>query len=177
MFHIPLSSKVSVVVVNLSVLKREMLEIQAAYVTHIFCNPHLHLNADNSIQHTPIRPPTAMPPRSAAAGALRFTSSILSLPHTGAASCLPPAYLVPLRQLQQRQQQRNASILSLLADNPGAYSKRIRKGRGPASGKGKTAGRGQKGQHAHGKVPAGFQGGQTPLEITKPARGRNAYNP
>jgi large subunit ribosomal protein L15 len=26
-------------------------------------------------------------------------------------------------------------------------------------------------------VPAGFQGGQTPLEITTPVRGRNKYNP
>ncbi|KAF2276801.1 ribosomal protein L15 [Westerdykella ornata] len=77
----------------------------------------------------------------------------------------------------QQPQKRNASILSSLSDNPGAYHKRIRRGRGPASGKGKTAGRGQKGQHAHGKVPAGFQGGQTPLEITKPVRGRNKYNP
>jgi large subunit ribosomal protein L15 len=74
-------------------------------------------------------------------------------------------------------QQRSASILSSLSDTKGAYSKKIRKGRGPASGKGKTAGRGQKGQHAHGKVPAGFQGGQTPLSITKPERGRDKYNP
>jgi len=74
-------------------------------------------------------------------------------------------------------QARSASILASLSDNAGAYHKRIRRGRGPASGKGKTAGRGQKGQHAHGKVPAGFQGGQTPLEITTPVRGRRKYNP
>jgi large subunit ribosomal protein L15 len=121
-----------------------------------------------------------MPPRPAvAAAALR----IFVRPHTSttaaATTCLlAPTYLVPLRHTIQRQhQQRNASILSSLADNPGAYHKRIRKGRGPASGKGKTAGRGQKGQHAHGKVPRGFQGGQTPLSITKPERGRGVYNP
>ncbi|KAF3033394.1 YmL10 [Didymella keratinophila] len=76
-----------------------------------------------------------------------------------------------------QQQQRSTSILSSLSDNSGAYSKRIKRGRGPASGKGKTAGRGQKGQHAHGKVPAGFEGGQTPQWITNPERGRGKYNP
>jgi large subunit ribosomal protein L15 len=59
-------------------------------------------------------------------------------------------------------QQRSASILGSLSDNKGAYNKRIRRGRGPASGKGKTSGRGHKGQNQHGKVPAGFNGGQTP---------------
>ncbi|KAF2503189.1 ribosomal protein L15 [Lophium mytilinum] len=68
-------------------------------------------------------------------------------------------------------QQRAASILSSLSDNAGAYSKRKRLGRGPASGKGKTSGRGQKGQKAHGKVPAGFNGGQTKLEVTQGPRG------
>jgi len=38
-----------------------------------------------------------------------------------------------------------------------------RVGRGHATGKGKTAGRGQKGQKARGKVRVGFEGGQTPL--------------
>ncbi|KAH8724151.1 ribosomal protein L18e/L15P [Phaeosphaeriaceae sp. PMI808] len=73
-------------------------------------------------------------------------------------------------------QHRCASILSSLSDRAGAYNKKIRRGRGPASGKGKTGGRGQKGQHAHGKVPAGFEGGQTPLSITKPERGRGKHN-
>jgi hypothetical protein len=36
---------------------------------------------------------------------------------------------------------RNTSILASLSDNPTAYNKRIRRGRGPASGKGKTSGR------------------------------------
>lgn len=68
-------------------------------------------------------------------------------------------------------QHRRASILSSISDNPGAYKKRIRVGRGPASGKGKTSGRGHKGQKQHGKVPRGFNGGQTPLEIVKGIRG------
>lgn len=105
-----------------------------------------------------------MPPR---LKALRLASSCLARP---TAAPIAAAFLAPA-------QQRSASILSSLSDTKGAYSKKIRKGRGPSSGKGKTAGRGQKGQHAHGKVPAGFEGGQTPLSVTKPPRGNNQYNP
>ena len=72
---------------------------------------------------------------------------------------------------------RSASILSSLSDNPGAYSKKIRRGRGPSSGKGKTSGRGHKGQKQHGKVPAGFNGGQTPLEVVHGKRGfKNVFS-
>jgi large subunit ribosomal protein L15 len=78
----------------------------------------------------------------------------------------PAPFLLPFLQ-----QQRSASILSGLSDTPGAYNKRIRRGRGPASGKGKTAGRGHKGQKQHGKVPAGFNGGQTPDEVVAGPRG------
>lgn len=73
-------------------------------------------------------------------------------------------------------QQRSASILSGLSDNPGAYHKKIRRGRGPSSGKGKTSGRGHKGQKQHGKVPRGFNGGQTPDEVVHGVRGfENVY--
>ncbi|KAL9593877.1 MAG: hypothetical protein Q9219_007344 [cf. Caloplaca sp. 3 TL-2023] len=68
-------------------------------------------------------------------------------------------------------QQRSASILSGISDNPGAYHKKIRRGRGPSSGKGKTSGRGHKGQKQHGKVPRGFNGGQTPDEVVHGTRG------
>lgn len=68
-------------------------------------------------------------------------------------------------------QQRSASILSSLSDTKGAYNKRIRRGRGPASGKGKTSGRGHKGQKQHGKVPVGFNGGQTPDWVVAGPRG------
>lgn len=46
---------------------------------------------------------------------------------------------------------------------PGAKKAKTRVGRGIAAGKGKTAGRGTKGQNARGKVRPGFEGGQHPL--------------
>lgn len=108
-----------------------------------------------------------MPPR---LRTVRLAASLLSRSQqTPTASLAAPLVI--------RGQKRCASILSSLSDNPGAYNKKIRRGRGPASGKGKTGGRGQKGQHAHGKVPAGFEGGQTPQSITNPERGRGKYNP
>lgn len=57
-----------------------------------------------------------------------------------------------------------------LAPAPGSHKQAIRKGRGHASGKGKTAGRGTKGQNARagGGVPAWFEGGQTPIHIRIP---------
>lgn len=51
---------------------------------------------------------------------------------------------------------------------PGAHRPRTRKGRGIAAGKGKTAGRGTKGTGARGTVPAGFEGGQMPLQRRLP---------
>ena len=57
---------------------------------------------------------------------------------------------------------------------PGSTKNPKRKGRGPGSGNGKTAGRGQKGQKArtgHSKVPARFEGGQMPLHRRLPKRG------
>ncbi|KAF7113596.1 hypothetical protein CNMCM5793_002952 [Aspergillus hiratsukae] len=92
---------------------------------------------------------------------------ILSKPAVSSAS--PLSFLIP----QFQQQSRNAHILASLSDTPGAYNKRIRRGRGPASGKGKTSGRGHKGQKQHGKVPAGFNGGQTPEIVVHGERGFN----
>lgn len=53
---------------------------------------------------------------------------------------------------------------------PGSNPKRRRVGRGIASGQGKTAGRGTKGQKARagGSIPAWFEGGQTPLHVRIP---------
>uniref|UniRef100_A0A2P2J3J9 Uncharacterized protein MANES_12G150400 n=1 Tax=Rhizophora mucronata TaxID=61149 RepID=A0A2P2J3J9_RHIMU len=48
---------------------------------------------------------------------------------------------------------------------------KTRKGRGIGSGKGKTAGRGHKGQKARGTMKFGFEGGQTPLRRRMPKRG------
>ncbi len=50
----------------------------------------------------------------------------------------------------------------------GARHRKTRKGRGEAAGKGKTAGRGTKGTGARGTVPAGFEGGQLPLQQRLP---------
>ncbi len=58
---------------------------------------------------------------------------------------------------------------------PGAARTAYRKGRGPGSGNGKTAGRGHKGQKARsgGGVRPGFEGGQTPYFRQVPKRGFN----
>ena len=64
--------------------------------------------------------------------------------------------------------------LNELRDNPGATKDRIRVGRGISSGKGKTAGRGQKGQKSRSGVSIhGFQGGQMPIYRQLPKRGFN----
>src|SRR5687767_13875000 len=68
--------------------------------------------------------------------------------------------------------------LNELRDNEGARKSRMRVGRGIGSGKGKTAGRGQKGQKARSGVSiAGFEGGQMPLHMRIPKRGFNSLNP
>ena len=63
--------------------------------------------------------------------------------------------------------------LSKLSPVAGSTQVGKRKGRGPGSGNGKTAGRGHKGLYARsgGKVRAGFEGGQMPLVRRVPKRG------
>jgi large subunit ribosomal protein L15 len=64
--------------------------------------------------------------------------------------------------------------LNELNDNYGARKGRMRVGRGIGSGKGKTAGRGQKGAKARSGVSInGFEGGQMPLHMRLPKRGFN----
>ncbi|AXJ94426.1 MULTISPECIES: 50S ribosomal protein L15 [unclassified Sphingomonas] len=64
--------------------------------------------------------------------------------------------------------------LNELRDNQGARKSKIRVGRGIGSGKGKTGGRGQKGQKSREGVSiAGFEGGQMPLHMRLPKRGFN----
>ncbi|KAF0694470.1 Aste57867_14638 [Aphanomyces stellatus] len=78
-------------------------------------------------------------------------------------STAAPAIMEPIR-------------LNNLADNPGAVRKGKRLGRGIGSGKGKTCGRGHKGQKARSgrSGPAlGFEGGQTPIYQRVPKRGFN----
>jgi large subunit ribosomal protein L15 len=62
--------------------------------------------------------------------------------------------------------------LNEIADKPGSRKARMRVGRGIGSGKGKTAGRGVKGQKARtGVAVKGFEGGQMPLHRRLPKRG------
>jgi large subunit ribosomal protein L15 len=64
--------------------------------------------------------------------------------------------------------------LNEISDNPGARQSRMRIGRGIGSGKGKTGGRGGKGQTARTGVRIkGFEGGQMPLHRRLPKRGFN----
>ena len=64
-----------------------------------------------------------------------------------------------------------------LHDNEGASRKKKRIGRGPGSGKGKTGGRGMKGQKSRSGVAIkGYEGGQMPLYQRLPKRGFNNPN-
>jgi large subunit ribosomal protein L15 len=101
-------------------------------------------------QHRQHIPPT-MPPRLP----FRLLAPSVATPATSL-----PTFLVPFVT-----QTRPASILSDLRDIPSSYNKKIRRGRGPSSGKGQKSGRGHKGQKQKGKAPAGFEGGQTPDHI------------
>ena len=73
--------------------------------------------------------------------------------------------------------------LNELRDNPGAHLKSKRLGRGIGSGKGKTSGKGHKGQSAReGVALNGFEGGQLPIYRRLPKRGfvnifRKSYAP
>lgn len=60
-----------------------------------------------------------------------------------------------------------------LSPAPGSKTVKKRKGRGPGTGNGKTAGRGHKGQNARsgGGVRPGFEGGQMPIYRRLPKRG------
>jgi large subunit ribosomal protein L15 len=67
--------------------------------------------------------------------------------------------------------------LNELRDNPGATKTKKRIARGPGSGKGKTAGRGIKGQKSRSGVAIkGYEGGQMPLYQRLPKRGFNNPN-
>ncbi len=68
--------------------------------------------------------------------------------------------------------------LSELAPNYGAKTNKFRVGRGHATGNGKTAGKGHKGQNARsgGGVRPGFEGGQMPLYRRLPKRGFKCRN-
>ena len=62
--------------------------------------------------------------------------------------------------------------LNEIRDNPKARTKKVRVGRGPGSGRGKTSGKGHKGQLARtGVAVRSFEGGQMPLHRRLPKRG------
>jgi large subunit ribosomal protein L15 len=66
--------------------------------------------------------------------------------------------------------------LNQLQDNPGARKSRMRVGRGIGCGKGKTCGRGYKGQTSRSGVAIkGFEGGQMPIHRRLPKRGFNNH--
>lgn len=67
------------------------------------------------------------------------------------------------RIVEQCQSIRSVHILGTLKPAPNSTQETKRLGRGPSSNKGKTSGRGQKGQKARGKVKPWFEGGQTPI--------------
>ena len=119
-------------------------------------NPRHRLNL--LLFYWDLRSERIMPPR---------LLSKLSPPLFSLCSTTLAPFLLPFLYTQQR----TASILANLSDTPGAYHRKIRRGRGPSSGKGKTAGRGYNGQKAKGKVPRGFNGGQTPPEVSHGLRG------
>lgn len=57
-----------------------------------------------------------------------------------------------------------------LSPAKGSKTRKLRVGRGDSSGKGRTCGRGTKGQKARGQVPPHFEGGQTPLHRRLPKK-------
>ncbi|HEX4184142.1 MAG TPA: 50S ribosomal protein L15 [Caulobacteraceae bacterium] len=64
--------------------------------------------------------------------------------------------------------------LNEIRDNAGSHKRRMRVGRGEGSGKGKTGGRGVKGQKSRSGVAIdAFEGGQMPLYMRMPKRGFN----
>jgi large subunit ribosomal protein L15 len=83
----------------------------------------------------------------------------------------------PIRRWGSIPVRRSDMKLNELHDNPGATKKRMRIGRGPGSGKGKTAGRGIKGQKSRSGVAINaYEGGQMPLYQRLPKRGFNKPN-
>jgi len=83
----------------------------------------------------------------------------------------------PIRFGDRIRHWRSEMRLNELRDNPGATKPRRRVGRGPGSGKGRTSGRGMKGQKSRsGTAMKGYEGGQMPLYQRLPKRGFNKPN-
>ncbi|CAN8251615.1 unnamed protein product [Cochlearia groenlandica] len=101
-----------------------------------------------------------------------ISSSILQCNHSPTVFAPIPTFFASRGASSLQGIKRCYSLLSLndLRDNVPRKLK-TRKGRGIGSGKGKTAGRGHKGQKARGTMKFGFEGGQTPLRRRLPKRG------
>jgi large subunit ribosomal protein L15 len=98
--------------------------------------------------------------------------------HGGAYSFSTAARKHDSQQQQQQQEVIQFVRLNDLMNNPGARHQKRRVGRGIGSGRGKTCGRGHKGQKSRsgGRVHLTFEGGQTPLHKLLPKRGFNNKN-
>src|SRR5690606_37910101 len=81
---------------------------------------------------------------------------------------------LPIFPARQKRKRGHDMKLNDLRENEGCGKRKMRVGRGIGSGKGKTAGRGQKGQTSRPGVSTnGFEGGQMPLHMRLPKRGFN----
>ena len=96
------------------------------------------------------------------------TSQMFFTPHMLLASSYPMRQFAAFQRLEE-QQRRSQTLLPFtpnnLWDNYGARREKVRVGRGPGSGKGKTAAKGHKGQYARtgGTIARGFEGGQADM--------------
>ncbi|KAF3903474.1 hypothetical protein ABW20_dc0107047 [Dactylellina cionopaga] len=108
-----------------------------------------------------------MIPSTTALRALRQTLRQLSASPISISNPSVASFILPFNQV------RHSSILGDLRDIRSQHSNKKRLGRGPSSGKGKTSGRGHKGQGQRGGhgIPKNFEGGQTPQFITNPVKG------
>jgi large subunit ribosomal protein L15 len=98
-------------------------------------------------------------------------SAELSFPQGEGATTIKPSPDLVRAQISK---ERHMTKLNEIAPREGSTKGRMRIGRGPGSGKGKTGGRGVKGQKARSGVAiAGFEGGQMPLHMRMPKRGFN----
>ena len=82
----------------------------------------------------------------------------------------PGAFLVTVEEVSESRRRGEGMKLHDLQPAEGSHKAKTRVGRGIAAGKGKTAGRGTKGQKARagGSIPPWFEGGQTPLHMRIP---------
>ena len=107
-------------------------------------------------------------------GTPEVLGQVRKVAHLVSVEKLTPSTGPPPGHARQKRKRVQDMKLNEIRDNPGARKLRMRVGRGIGSGKGKTAGRGQKGQTSRSGVSIfGFEGGQMPLHMRLPKRGFN----